>query len=228
MGSRCLAAPITAAALWGLAEVRLAQRPALLDRSRCLRSAGRSGPGGLAQSRRCRPGGRLAAAVGWLLWRSCGCWSAGVGLRGSLPTSGLAPGRLLLHGVGAALLRARAGLSAQAETATRSSTALPAPAQVQRLLVLQPAIPTRQKFELAPAAAAAAEAGGSAKLALAAARPGSRSMRCCCPRGPGPGSAPADPAPAEVLSGGFRRRSGSAQQRAALCARRSLGPWQDR
>jgi apolipoprotein N-acyltransferase len=180
------------AALWGLAEVGLARGPlfwiglgaAPLPTDRPLAGLAALGGAGLVAC--------LQLAIGWALWRAV----AAPGQRRGALALGLA---LLLVGHGG-------GLAALAAAASDDGPR-------ERVLVLQPAIPTRQKFEAAeqqrlrrqlaqaqlqlqaqlqsqPAGAALPAAVTSLLLPEGALSTGQR--------------LPA-PAPVEVLSGGFRQ-----------------------
>ena len=179
---------LLAAALWGLAEVHLAGGPlfwiglggsALPGDPALAGLAAWLGAGGLAA---------LQLLIGWCLWRSA--LAASRRARWLLATAGLLLG---LHLAGAAALAAIPTAGGPAET----------------LLVLQPAIPTRRKFEaseqlnllrqLATAQRAATGVAGSLLL----------------PEGSLPiGQLLPQLAPVEVLSGGFRRQG--EEQRSSL------------
>ncbi|CAK6697429.1 MULTISPECIES: nitrilase-related carbon-nitrogen hydrolase [unclassified Synechococcus] len=207
-GGGGLAAAITAAALWGLAEVQLARGPlfwiglgaSALPGDRALAAWASLGGAGLVAA--------LQLLIAWLLWRVLlllvrRLWSEGIA---ALLSWLLAV--LLLHGVGAALLRAsEQAPAAQAANATQSPSALPAPAHGQRLLVVQPAIPTRQKFEAAQQQQLLQRLAAAQQLAVAAGAAGEPIDALLLPEGALPLDQPLpDPAPSEVLSGGFRRQ----------------------
>ena len=178
---------LLAAALWGLAEVLLAKGPlfwiglgsAALPGDRAMAGLAQLvGAGGLAA---------LQVLLGWGLWRVLAAWRA----RRS------APWRLALIWLLAALLLHALGW--QRLVAVQAAQAADQ-APHQSVLVLQPAIPTRRKFDadqqlrliqLLEASLAKAQRLGSDALLL--------------PEGALPqGYALLAPAPVQVLSGGFR------------------------
>jgi apolipoprotein N-acyltransferase len=176
------------AALWGLAEVSLARGPlfwiglgaAPLPADRSLAGlAALGGAGGVAA---------LQLLIGWALWRAL---AAPLGRRGFLALALLLV--LAGHLAGAAALAA----------------VQPGDGPVERLLVLQPAIPTRSKFtaeaqgrllrqlERAQASLAASPAGAGAAAPVAS---------LLLPEGSlANGQGLPSPSPVEVLSGGFRQ-----------------------
>jgi apolipoprotein N-acyltransferase len=183
---------LAASGLWGLAEVLLARGPLFW-----IGLAGGSLPGDRPLAGLAAYGGAgLVAAVqlllGWCLWR---LFSAGATRwRWLLFTLALV---LLSHGLGLHALRgAVAGGAGAAAAAT-------AP-QEERLLLLQPAIPTREKGQFRQQRRLLTQllAAGSA-----AAAPGpEEAVSLLLPEGSLPaGQELPQPAPVELLSGGFRR-----------------------
>ncbi|MFM1799988.1 MAG: hypothetical protein RLZZ117_2266 [Cyanobacteriota bacterium] len=177
--------------LWGLAEVLLAKGPlfwiglgvAPLPGDPWL--AGLAvwvGAGGLAA---------LQVGIGWALWRWTRCRRGqGAERWAGLVVAGLAGTHL-------------AGVAALAPPEEARAAALSPPGATETLLVVQPAIPTRQKFQpwqqerlgqmLAAALVEAQPSGATVVLPEGALTEGQLL--------PGP-------APVEVLSGGFRRSGG--------------------
>ena len=177
------ARPATAllgAALWGLAEVTLARGPlfwiglgaAPLPTDRPLAGLAAVGGAGLVAA--------LQLAIGWTLWRAV-----------------VAPGRRR-GAVALALLLVLGGhLGGMAALATAAEEG-----PRERLLVLQPAIPTRQKFSAAEQRRLLRQLG-QAQAQLAAAESVSSLI---LPEGAlSTGQRLPAPAPVEVLSGGFRQ-----------------------
>lgn len=177
------ARPATAllgAALWGLAEVTLARGPlfwiglgaAPLPTDRPLAGLAAVGGAGLVAA--------LQLAIGWTLWRAV---VAPARRRGAVALALL----LVLGGH----LGGMAALATAAEEGPR-----------ERLLVLQPAIPTRQKFSAAEQRRLLRQLG-QAQAQLAAAESVSSLI---LPEGAlSTGQRLPEPAPVEVLSGGFRQ-----------------------
>ena len=177
------ARPATAllgAALWGLAEVTLARGPlfwiglgaAPLPTDRPLAGLAAVGGAGLVAA--------LQLAIGWTLWRAV---VAPARRRGAVALALL----LVLGGH----LGGMAALATAAEEGPR-----------ERLLVLQPAIPTRQKFSAAEQRRLLRQLG-QAQAQLAAAESVSSLI---LPEGAlSTGQRLPAPAPVEVLSGGFRQ-----------------------
>jgi apolipoprotein N-acyltransferase len=182
LDGRRLSTALVAALVWGLAEVTLARGPlfwiglgsAALPLDPPLAGLGAIGGSAL-----------VAAAqllIGWGLWRML---QPGLQRRRRLALLALL--LLALHAGGACALAANGGAAAS-------------PARLERWLVLQPAIPTREKFEalqqgrllrLVRRALAQAAAAGADGLLLPE---GALAL----------GQALPEAAPVEVLSGGFR------------------------
>ncbi|MBM5804424.1 MAG: apolipoprotein N-acyltransferase, partial [Cyanobacteria bacterium K_DeepCast_35m_m2_155] len=120
------------ALLWGFSETLLAQGPlfwlglgaAALPGDRPLAALAALGGSGLVAA--------LQLLLAWLLWR---CWAGPARRRWAAALTMLL---LLSHGLGAMVLAAQP-LQAPAGSAEKHS--------LERVLVLQPAIPTRQKFD---------------------------------------------------------------------------------
>ena len=187
LGPERLATALVGAALWGLVEVALARGPLFWLG---LGSAALPGDRPLAGLAVVIGAGGLAAVqllFGWGLWRVLVAARAGRGPWRRLALLWCAA-VVVGHGLGWSLLAAQPPSSAQATS----------------LLLLQPAIPTRQKFEfgqqqrllqrLAAAQQEASERGVQAVLLPE----GSLAMGQGLPRR----------APVEVLSGGFRLNEG--------------------
>jgi apolipoprotein N-acyltransferase len=185
---RRVSTAVLAASLWGLAEVLLARGPlfwiglgvSALPGDRALAGVGAlAGAGAIA----C-----LQLLIGWCLWRllSPSPQRLRWGLAGALLV-------LLAHLLGLSALAAAAAPVGRSEL----------------LLVLQPAIPTRQKFEVAQqlellGQLAAAQRQAPAAVASLLLPEGALALGQPLPESKGP----------EVLSGGFRRQG--EQQRSAL------------
>ncbi|WP_259722106.1 apolipoprotein N-acyltransferase [Synechococcus sp. CS-1328] len=207
-GAGGLGAAITAAALWGLVEVLLARGPlfwiglgaSALPGDRALAAWASLGGAGLVAA--------LQLLIGWLLWRVLRLWVRRRWSEGMAALLGGLLAVLFLHGVGAALLRAsQQTTGAQAARASLALTGLPAPDNALRLLVVQPAIPTRQKFEAVQQQLLLQRLAAAQQLAVAAATTGEPIDALLLPEGALPLDQPLpDPAPTEVLSGGFRRQ----------------------
>jgi apolipoprotein N-acyltransferase len=190
---------LLASALWGLAEVLLAKGPlfwiglgsAALPGDRALAGLAQLvGAGGLAA---------LQLLLGWGLWRLVVAWRGRRGAPWRLALSWLLL-VLLLHGLGWQRLQA----------AERQASGPPLPRR--SVLVLQPAIPTRRKFD----ADQQLELFQSLERALRQAEQlGSDAL--LLPEGALPlGQALTAPVPVELLSGGFRLEGD--QLRSALLA----------
>ena len=194
---------LLAAALWGLAEVLLAKGPlfwiglgsAALPGDRALAGLAQLvGAGGLAA---------LQLLLGWGLWRVLSVWRARRGAAWRLALIWLVV-VLVLHGLGGQRLAA-------AERLAPPDASQDAPPG-RSVLVLQPSIPTRRKFDadqqirlmqLLEGALAKAQRLGSDVLLL--------------PEGALPlGQSLPAPAPVELLTGGFRLEND--QLRSALLA----------
>jgi len=185
--------------LWGLAESLLARGPlfwlglgsAALPGDRPLAALAALGGSGLVAA--------LQLGVGWLLWRL----ALGQGrLRWLL---GLLAVVVVGHGTGAAVL------ASLPLTAVDGAAVSPAR---ERVMVLQPAIPTRQKFE--PAQRLALQRRLAAALELGR-RQGAQLL--VLPEGAlGLDPLLAEPAPIELISGGFRWHEGAdvVEQRSSL------------
>ena len=196
LGAERLSTAALAAAIWGLAEVWLAQGPlfwiglgsAPLPGDRALAGlAQQIGAGGLAA---------VQLLLAWWLWRAC---SAGLSGRAPLWRSVAAwlVVVLLLHGWGWRLLQ---GLPLAA-----------VPSRSTKVLVLQPAIPTREKFSWTQQQALLRRLAGAQ---LQAEQLGAEVL--LLPEGAlALGQALPRPVPVEVLSGGFRE-SGSELRSAVL------------
>ena len=188
LGPERPATALVGAALWGLVEVALARGPLFWLG---LGSAALPGDRPLAGLALAIGAGGLAAIQLLLAW---GLWRVLLAAR-----SGRAPWRRLalfwcaavvaLHGLGWGLLAAESASSAKATS----------------LLILQPAIPTRHKFEfgeqqrLLQRLAAAQQEGGERGVEAVLLPEGSLAL----------GQALPVQAPVEVLSGGFRLNSGA-------------------
>jgi len=189
LGAARLSTALIGAALWGLAEVLLARGPlfwiglgtACLPGDPALAGLASLGGAGLLAA--------LQLLIGWGLWRLVAASAEG-------RRRGLLAGLLLLLAVHLAGLAALAAIAVDAGPA-------------QRVLLLQPAIPTRQKFEtrqqlwlLRQLLLAQRAASGSATTLVLP--EGSLAL----------GQALPEPASVEVLSGGFRLEG--SQQRSSL------------
>ncbi|MEB3349182.1 MAG: nitrilase-related carbon-nitrogen hydrolase [Cyanobacteriota bacterium] len=180
---------LLAAALWGLAEVALAHGPLFWIG---LGAAALPGDAALAGLARLGGAGLLAAVqllLGWSLWRLWCQRRPGQGRRSAVA-------------VALALLLASHLLGLQQ---LRRAAAAPSGSPVP-LLVLQPAIPTRRKFE-AREQALLRQRLGAALAEAAAAMPAPVLL---LPEGAlALGQALPGPAPVEVLAGGFRLEGSS-------------------
>jgi len=186
---------IAASCLWGLAEVLLARGPlfwiglgsSALPGDQALAGVAALGGAGLVAA--------LQLLVGWCLWRLVSCSGS---RRGWFSLVGLVVLGSHLLGL-AGLAAVTAELDAAAAGGGASSSA-------EHLLVLQPAIPTRQKFE------AAQQRRLLDQLALAQRRsapgfPDGPVQSLLLPEGAlAPGQPLPEAAAVEVLSGGFRQQ----------------------
>jgi apolipoprotein N-acyltransferase len=156
---------VAAACLWGLAEVLLARSPlfwiglgsSALPGDPALAGVAALGGAGLVAA--------LQVLVGWCLWRLLRCTGS---RRGWLALTGLVVLGIHLLGLGAlaavtaeldgelagsppgsALVLAATSPGLGSLPLPESTSAAVVPASVEHLLVIQPAIPTRQKFEAA-------------------------------------------------------------------------------
>jgi len=216
------ATAVAAACLWGLAEVLLARGPlfwiglgsSALPGDPALAGVAALGGAGLVAA--------LQVLVGWCLWRLLRCtgsrrgWLALTGLvvLGShlLGLAALAAvtaeldGELAGSPQGSALVLAASSPGLGSLPLPPSTAAAAGPVSVERLLVLQPAIPTRRKFE------AAQQRRLLEQLALAQRRsaPGSSGgavQSLLLPEGAlALGQPLPEAAAVEVLSGGFRQQ----------------------
>jgi len=216
------ATAVAAACLWGLAEVLLARGPLFWIG---LGSSALPGDPALAGIAALGGAGLVAALqvlVGWCLWRLLRCsgsrrgWLALTGLvvLGShlLGLAALAvvtaelDGELAGSPPGSALVLAGTSPGLGSLPLPPSTSAAVVPASVERLLVLQPAIPTRRKFE------AAQQRRLLEQLALAQQRsapgaPGGPVQSLLLPEGAlALGQPLPEVAAVEVLSGGFRQQ----------------------
>ena len=187
---------VLAAAIWGVAEVWLAQGPLFWIG---LGSAALPGDPALAGLAQWIGAGGLAALqllLAWWLWRLCSGGLAGRGRFARAAAAWLLV-VLLLHAWGWALLQA-VPLADRASPPTR-------------LLVLQPAIPTREKFSWTQQQALLRRLAGAQ---LQAEQLGADAL--LLPEGAlALGQQLLSPAPVEVLSGGFRE-NGAALRSALL------------
>ncbi len=205
LGAEQAATALLAASLWGLTEVLLAGGPLFW-----IGLGGSALPGDrpLAGLASLGGAGLVAAAqllIGWSLWRLLrhgGAWRRSLSLA-----------LLLLigsHGLGLAALLGRESLHGQGLRGVEAP--LPAGMPVEeRLLLLQPAIPTREKFESASqqrllAQLLAAQRRAAALLAADQPEIDPRLSALLLPEGALSLDQPLPEAPPlEVLSGGFRR-----------------------
>lgn len=178
LGPARLSSALIGSALWGLAEVALARGPLFWIG---LGSASLPGDPALAGVAALGGAGLLAALqllIGWGLWRS---FSAAAGR-----------GRRLLLCLGLVLAAHLAGLAALAAIAPEAGPS-------ERLLLVQPAIPTRRKFEAAEQLRLLRQLAAAQRSAFGVAR------SVVLPEGSlALGQPLPEPAPVEVLSGGFR------------------------
>ena len=216
------ATAVAAACLWGLAEVLLARGPlfwiglgsSALPGDPALAGVAALGGAGLVAA--------LQVLVGWCLWRLLRCSGS---RRGWLALTGLVvlgshllglaavaavtaelDGELAGSPPGSALVLAASSPGLGSLPLPPSTAAAAVPASVERLLVLQPAIPTRRKFE------AAQQRRLLEQLAMAQRRsaPGSSGgavQSLLLPEGAlALGQPLPEAAAVEVLSGGFRQQ----------------------
>ena len=178
LGPARLSTALIGSALWGLAEVALARGPLFWIG---LGSASLPGDPALAGVAALGGAGLLAALqllIGWGLWW---VFRAGAGRR-----------RRVLLCLGLVLAAHLAGLAALAAIA-------PEDGPRERVLLLQPAIPTRRKFE------ASEQLRLLRQLALAQRAAAGMARTLVLPEGAlALGQPLPEPAPVEVLSGGFR------------------------
>lgn len=220
------ATAVAAACLWGLAEVLLARGPlfwlglgsSALPGDPALAGLAALGGAGLVAA--------LQVLVGWCLWRLLSCtgsrrsWLALTGLvvlgshlLGLAALAGVTAelnreldGELAGSPPGSAMVLRASGLALGSLPLAPSPAAAAAPASAERLLVLQPAIPTRRKFEVAE------QRRLLEQLALAQRRsapgaPEARVQSLLLPEGAlAPGQSLPEVAAVEVLSGGFRHQ----------------------
>ncbi len=191
------ATALAGACLWGLVEVLLAEGPlfwiglggSALPADRPLAGLAALGGAGLVAM--------VQLILGWILWRLWGQWrlKEAAGLR-----RWLLLGLLLLagsHGLGL-------GALAWVEAEGRGEALRPGSAET--LLVVQPAIPTRQKFEAAQQRRLLEQLAGAQERGAALAAEGSVAG-LVLPEGSLAVDQPLPlQAPQEVLSGGFRRQ----------------------
>ena len=179
LGPARLSTALIGSALWGLVEVALARGPLFW-----IGLGGASLPGDPAIAGVAALGGAgllaaLQLLIGWGLWRAL---AAGAGRR-----------RWLLLSLGLVLAAHLAGLAALAAID-------PLAGPGERVLLLQPAIPTRRKFE------AASQLRLLRQLALAQRAAAGTAQTLVLPEGSlALGQPLPEPASVEVLSGGFRQ-----------------------
>ncbi|MEB3260750.1 MAG: apolipoprotein N-acyltransferase [Cyanobacteriota bacterium] len=185
---------LLASAGWGLAEVLLAKGPLFWIGLGAAPLPGDPWLAGLAVGVGAGGLAALQVGVGWGLWRWCVAWRAATPVAARARRGGallLVGGLLAAHGAGAAAL----GPGGEARAA-----ALPPPGSAETVLVVQPAVPTRQKFQPWQQA----RLGRMLAAALVEAEP--RGATVVLPEGTLLENQPLPrAAPVEVLSGGFRR-----------------------
>ena len=204
------------AAGWGLAELLLARGPLFWLG---LGASALPGDPPLAALASLGGAGSVAAVqllIGWGLWRLCSGGGSGGALRGPrrwLQAALVAVLLLLVHAIGALQLNALQALAVVQPGAL-----------AEQVLVVQPAIPTREKFQWQARrrldrqlerALAEAEAGGADLVVLPE---GALGLEPLLPQ----------PAPVELLSGGFhivQSPQGLPEQRSALLR---FGPGEQR
>ena len=216
------ATAVAAACLWGLAEVLLARGPlfwiglgsSALPGDPALAGVAALGGAGLVAA--------LQVLVGWFLWRLLRCsgsrrgWLALTGLvvLGShlLGLAALAAVNAELDGELAGSLPGSALVLAASSPAGRALSLPPSPAEAappasaERLLVLQPAIPTRRKFEAAQQRHLLEQLAVAQRLS-APGSPGGPVQSLLLPEGAlALGQPLPEAAAVEVLSGGFRQQ----------------------
>ena len=189
---RRLSSAMVLSGLWGLTEVLLAKGPLFWLG---LAAAALPGDRPLAGLAALGGSGLLAAVqllLGWCLWRCC---TAPQRVRWITATAAAV---LLSHGLGAALLLAAPAAGRERE----------------RVLVLQPAIPTRQKFQFVQ------QQRLQQRLAAALLEAAQRRVDLVLLPEGALGLEPqlADGVPVELISGGFRwqEEAGEPEQRSAL------------
>ncbi len=189
---RRLSSALILSATWGLVEVLLAKGPlfwlglgaSALPGDRPLAGLAALGGGGLVAA--------VQLLIGWCLWR---CWLGPARRRWTLITAAL----LLAAHAGGALALAAIPLQGQ---------------RVERVLVLQPAIPTRQKFELDQQAVmqrrlqAALQEGDSRQVDAVLLPEGALGLEPSLP----------EPVGVELIAGGFRwqEQGSDVEQRSSL------------
>jgi len=192
------ATAVAAACLWGLTEVLLARGPLFWIG---LGSSALPGDPALAGVASLGGAGLVAALqllVGWCLWRLVSCSGS---RRGWLALAGLVVLASHLLGLGAL-----AAVTTELDGELPATSAAAAATSAERLLVLQPAIPTRRKFE------ADQQRRLLEQLALALRRsangsPGGPVQSLLLPEGAlALGQPLPEDAAVEVLSGGFRQQ----------------------
>ena len=203
-------AALLLASVWGLVEVQLARGPlfwiglggSALPADPALAGLAAWGGAGLVAT--------VQLLIGWGLWRAALAWrqgcrrSLGRGLPAALP---LLVVLLLAHGLGGWLLLHQPELEGPA-AATDDG-------RIERVLVLQPAIPTREKF-LAPSRRRLAR---QLQAALQQARVSGADLLVLPEGALGLEPVLPEPATVELLSGGFRwvnDGDGALQQRSAV------------
>ena len=211
-----LGSALLLAGLWGLAEVLMARGPLFWLGLGAAALPGDPALAGLAAL----GGAGLVAAVqlliGWGVWQLL---RAGAGpLRQRLPAWGGAA--LLLagvHGLGGLQLQAAPGLAAPAAAAATAAAAAAVPETTsERVLLVQPAVPTREKQQWQ----ARRRLDRQLQAALAAARADGADLVVLPEGALGLEPQLAEPAAVELISGGFRWQAatgaGPAEQRSAL------------
>jgi apolipoprotein N-acyltransferase len=203
---RRLGSALLLAGQWGLAEVLLARGPLFWLGLGAAALPGDPALAGLAAL----GGAGLVAAVqvliGWGLWQLL--WAGAVPLRQRLPAWGGAALLLVgVHGLGALQLQAEPGLA--------GATAVPE-ATRERVLLVQPAVPTREKQQWH----ARRRLERQLQAALAAARVEDADLVVLPEGALGLEPELAEPAVVELISGGFRWQAqdgaGPPEQRSAL------------
>jgi apolipoprotein N-acyltransferase len=191
------ATALAGACLWGLAEVLLAQGPlfwiglggSALPADRPLAGLAALGGAGLVAM--------VQLMLGWCLWRLWWTWQLGgaAGLR-----------RWLLLVLLLAVASHGLGLGALAWIETEERAEALGPAAAETLLVVQPAIPTRRKFEAAQQRRLLEQLAGAQERGAALAADGAV-VGLVLPEGSLTVDQPLPlRATQEVLSGGFRRQ----------------------
>ena len=207
-------AALLLAGLWGLVEVQLARGPLFW-----IGLGGSALPADPALAGLAAWGGAALVAtvqllIGWGLWRAALAWRhggrgrPGRALAAALPLLVLL---LLAHGLGAGLLRHQQ----QALGPAAGRDGGPADGRGERVLVLQPAIPTREKFQ----ARARRRLDRQLQAALQQARVSGADLLVLPEGALGLEPVLPEPATVELLSGGFRwvgDGEGALQQRSAV------------